>query len=100
MAQPPRVGLSSVSKNSQPHQRLVVCCDGTGKNEIFDSNISNISMIARCVAAIDKPEGSLLWQAQGPQIPQIVYYQAGIGADTGNPGGVFDQALGKGTLTP
>ncbi|OAG42671.1 hypothetical protein AYO21_02954 [Fonsecaea monophora] len=62
-----------VGQNALPNgqkKKIIVCCDGTGKNEILEGPLSNVSRISRCITPVD---------LHG--VPQVVYYQPGLGTD-------------------
>lgn len=62
-------------------KRLIVCCDGTwyASDKGADNLPSNVALISRTVAK----EGT---SKDGKRVPQVVYYQSGVG--TGNLGWV------------
>lgn len=54
-----------------PRKRLIVCCDGiwqTG-DKTYGTSPSNIVKLSRMIGRQSVPEG----------IPQVVYYQSGVG---------------------
>lgn len=51
-------------------KKIIVCCDGTHKNEVLLGPLSNVSRISRCITPVDK-DG----------VQQVVYYQPGLGTD-------------------
>ena len=53
-------------------KRLIVCCDGTRQSQNNDCP-TNVLKIAQAVKPIAKDE-------MGKDIPQVVYYDEGIGA--------------------
>ena len=58
-----------------PRKRIIVCCDGTWLDSDGEAQIpSNVTRICRCI----KQEGR--HTLTGTAIPQIVYYQSGIGS--------------------
>ncbi|EED18639.1 conserved hypothetical protein [Talaromyces stipitatus ATCC 10500] len=70
------------------NKRLIVCCDGTwedGTSDEIDNPLSNITRIARSIR-----QHAEIIDANGDKIliPQITYYQKGVGT------GVLDQYLG------
>lgn len=62
-----------------PHltKRLVICCDGTwqSSNHGTRSTPSNVAKISRAIAKFGKGK-------DGIAIPQIVFYDAGVGTST------------------
>ena len=65
------------SPSPRPFKRLIVCCDGTGEAgdhtaKRHGSYRSNITRIRRAVA----PHAEM---SDGTEIPQITYYQSGVG---------------------
>ncbi|RAO68307.1 uncharacterized protein BHQ10_004319 [Talaromyces amestolkiae] len=69
------------------NKRLIVCCDGTwedGNSEEINNPLSNITRIARAI----KPHAEIIVNGVRTIIPQITYYQKGVGT------GVLDQYLG------
>lgn len=58
-------------------KRLIVCCDGTfnSSNQGVETNPTNIARLSRAIANVG-------YTADGSKVPQITYYQAGIGTDT------------------
>ncbi|PPJ58503.1 hypothetical protein CBER1_05620 [Cercospora berteroae] len=59
-------------------KRLIVCCDGTfnASNQGVESNPTNIARLSRCIANVGYAKDGKT------KMPQITYYQAGIGTDT------------------
>ncbi|KAI5357746.1 hypothetical protein Slin14017_G117590 [Septoria linicola] len=57
-------------------KRLIVCCDGTfnSSNQGVETHPTNIARLSRCIANVG-------YAADGAKMPQITYYQAGIGTD-------------------
>ncbi|SMQ53762.1 unnamed protein product [Zymoseptoria tritici ST99CH_1A5] len=55
-------------------KRLIVCCDGTGNssNQGTETNPTNVARLSRAIANVG-------FTHHGKPIPQIVYYQAGVG---------------------
>lgn len=73
------------SKTTTIQKRLIVCCDGTwfASDKGTQNLPSNVARIGRLIAA----EGTAWTNESGKQVetvrvPQIVYYQSGVG--TGN----------------
>ncbi|KAL1641941.1 hypothetical protein SLS58_005777 [Diplodia intermedia] len=65
---------------SRPKKRLIVCCDGTwqASDKTYGTSPSNIAKLSRMIAREDG------------DIPQVVYYQSGVGTGTW---GVFDMGI-------
>ncbi|KAF7187475.1 hypothetical protein HII31_11215 [Pseudocercospora fuligena] len=57
-------------------KRLIVCCDGTfnSSNQGVETNPTNIARLSRAIANVG-------YAADGYKVPQITYYQSGIGTD-------------------
>ena len=73
----------------RPFKRLIVCCDGTWKDADGRPDvISNVTRIARCL----KNEA----QVGDQTVPQIVYYQSGVGTDRGWVNRLIGGVSGKG----
>ncbi|KAG6814066.1 hypothetical protein H0H92_003113 [Tricholoma furcatifolium] len=68
--------LHAVNK-LEPHKRIIVCCDGTWQDGIGEerSMYTNVLRLARTINHEDERVQPL------PAIPQIVFYQSGIGSD-------------------
>ena len=65
--------------SSLPRKRIIVCCDGTWLDSDGDVQVpSNVTRICRCI----KHEG--IHKPTGKAIPQIIYYQSGIGSTADN----------------
>ena len=81
---------SQASSSGVRHRKkLVVCCDGTWNNEDRpDAPLTNVARISRCIQGIDD-EG----------IPQIVFYQPGVGSGTSKLGNIVEGATGRGNST-
>ncbi|GIK05476.1 hypothetical protein Aspvir_009588 [Aspergillus viridinutans] len=61
-----------------PPKRLIVCCDGTWQDSLADaaqppSNVTRFSRVLSRLAVVE-----------GEEIPQIVYYQKGVGTSLGD----------------
>jgi uncharacterized protein (DUF2235 family) len=59
------------------YKRIVVACDGTWKDSDGEYQIpSNVTRICRCIKreAHDPSTGAI--------IPQVIYYQSGVGTDS------------------
>ncbi|KAF4539197.1 Cysteine synthase a [Lasiodiplodia theobromae] len=70
-----------------PRKRLIVCCDGTWQtgDKTYGTSPSNIVKLSRMIGRQSVPEG----------IPQVVYYQSGVG--TGDfVSGIFQGSFGWG----
>ncbi|PKX89220.1 T6SS phospholipase effector Tle1-like catalytic domain-containing protein [Aspergillus novofumigatus IBT 16806] len=66
-----------------PPKRLIVCCDGTWQDSLADeaqppSNLTRFSRALSRLAIVDGEDG------QQHEIPQIVYYQKGVGTSLGD----------------
>ena len=64
--------------SSKPSKRLIVCCDGTWEagdhaTKRDSSYQTNITRICRALAHNAKMQ-------DGTKIPQIIYYQSGVGS--------------------
>ncbi|UJO21747.1 uncharacterized protein CLAFUR5_09246 [Fulvia fulva] len=57
-------------------KRLIVCCDGTNNssNQGVETNPTNVARLSRAIANVG-------YASDGSKVPQITYYQAGIGTD-------------------
>ena len=66
-------------------KKIVVCCDGTGRRELSTPQLTNVSRISRCIPP-----------AHEDGTPQVVYYQAGVGTDTGTLSRRFRQGFATG----
>lgn len=55
-------------------KRLVICCDGTfsGVDKGTDDYSSNVGRLSRAISRVGVTDS-------GEKIPQIVYYQSGVG---------------------
>lgn len=79
------------SDHVHPRKRLIVCCDGTWMDSDGDVQIpSNVTRISRCI----EQEG--VDEKTGRSIPQIVYYQAGVGTEDNFYSKYIGGATGKG----
>ncbi|KAJ9605793.1 hypothetical protein H2200_009642 [Cladophialophora chaetospira] len=75
----------------EPKKRIVVCCDGTWMDADGDYQTpSNVTRIARAI----RPNGIDTSVTPHQYIPQIVFYQNGIG--TGSPS-LYDKVIGGAT---
>lgn len=69
------------------NKRLIVCCDGTwedGNSEEINNPLSNITRIARAL----KPHAEVTVNGVPTLMPQITYYQKGVGT------GILDSYVG------
>ena len=57
-------------------KRLIDCCDGTSNssNQGVETNPTNVARLSRAIANVG-------YASDGTKVPQITYYQAGIGTD-------------------
>lgn len=61
----------------EARKRIVVACDGTWKDSDGEYQVpSNVTRICRCIKQEAKDAST------GAIIPQIIYYQSGIGTET------------------
>ena len=75
-----------------PGKRLIVCCDGTWKDSDGKPDWpSNVTRIARCIKTVGYDK------IGKKEIPQITYYQSGVGVEQGWFSSVIGGATGKGT---
>ena len=65
-------------------KRLVVCCDGTWNDADSIDDLTNVSRLAWATKPFDDRDGK--------DIPQIVFYQCGVGSE----GDIFDKIKGGG----
>ncbi|KAL2432670.1 hypothetical protein ABEF95_014355 [Exophiala dermatitidis] len=78
----------------QPRKRIVVCCDGTWKDSDGDYQTpSNVTRIARAIApvGVDTSTGG---PDQPTPIPQVVFYQNGVGTGSNS---LYDKYIGGAT---
>ncbi|KKY27965.1 hypothetical protein UCRPC4_g00810 [Phaeomoniella chlamydospora] len=74
-----------------PGKRLIVCCDGTWKDSDGKPDWpSNVTRIARCIKTVGYDK------IGKKEIPQITYYQSGVGVEQGWFSSVIGGATGKG----
>jgi uncharacterized protein (DUF2235 family) len=67
-------------------RKLVICCDGTWNNsDISNLPLTNVARMTRCIKPFDHNG-----------VPQIVYYQSGIGTGTSKISNVREGATGRG----
>ncbi|KAF4539637.1 Cysteine synthase a [Lasiodiplodia theobromae] len=78
---------------SRPRKRLIVCCDGTwqASDKTYGITPSNIAKLSRMIDREDRdPEDDRV-------IPQVVYYQSGVGTGTAGPLAVgYEGSVGAG----
>jgi uncharacterized protein (DUF2235 family) len=75
----------------EPRKRIVVCCDGTWLNSDGDYQTpSNVTRVARAIPPVGVDKSVTPHQP----IPQIIFYQNGIG--TGSPS-LYDRVIGGAT---
>ncbi|KAI1452523.1 hypothetical protein F4805DRAFT_447077 [Annulohypoxylon moriforme] len=74
-----------IQNNTATRKKIVICCDGTWNSENSKRKRSNVSEISRCITPYDR-DG----------IPQIVFYQPGIGTGTSKLGNVWEGLTGTG----
>ncbi|KAI0082303.1 hypothetical protein K474DRAFT_1586300 [Panus rudis PR-1116 ss-1] len=70
-------------------KRIVVCCDGTWQDGLTARrrwNYTNILRLARAIQHVD--------DRYDPPVPQVVYYQSGVGTESFAPVQWLDGALG------
>jgi uncharacterized protein (DUF2235 family) len=65
-------------------KRLVVCCDGTWNDADSGTDFTNVARLAWAIEPVDIRTGQ--------EIPQIVYYQSGVGSG----GDLINRAVGGG----
>ncbi|KAH9473234.1 hypothetical protein Pst134EA_000307 [Puccinia striiformis f. sp. tritici] len=73
-------------------KRLIICCDGTWSNGLSTapSSATNVLKLARCIC----PQDSRTF----PPIPQVVFYQSGLGTTEGPALDLAQGATGAGIL--
>ncbi|RHZ66771.1 T6SS phospholipase effector Tle1-like catalytic domain-containing protein [Aspergillus thermomutatus] len=66
-----------------PQKRLIVCCDGTWQDSLADAAQppSNVTRFSRALSRLAVVEGE---DGQRHEIPQIMYYQKGVGTSLGD----------------
>ncbi|KAI0001828.1 hypothetical protein BJV77DRAFT_16954 [Russula vinacea] len=70
-------------------KRIIVCCDGTWQDGVASSErwkYTNILRLSRAIHRID--------DRHIPPVPQIVFYQAGVGTESHRSEALFDGATG------
>lgn len=86
---------STQSRGSlKPRKRIVVACDGTWMNSDGEYQVpSNVTRICRCI----KSQGFASTESGSDErIPQIIYYQSGVGAEGGAWAHIVGGATGAG----
>ena len=84
--------MSTGEPQHQARKRIIVACDGTWKDSDTEYQVpSNVTRICRCI----KAEGHD--PKTGAVIPQIVYYQSGIGTETTLYNKLVGGSTGQGT---
>jgi uncharacterized protein (DUF2235 family) len=76
------------------HKRIVVACDGTWKDSDGEYQVpSNVTRICRCIKqeARDPKTGAV--------IPQIIYYQSGVGTESTIYNKIVGGSTGQGMLS-
>jgi len=72
------------------YKRLIICCDGTWQDGIVKKHrwqYSNVLKLARCLNHDDT--------RHSPPIPQIVFYQSGVGTETNTAATWLEGATGE-----
>ena len=69
-------------------KRLVVCCDGTWNDSDSGTDYTNVSRLAWAIKPVDKRDGK--------DIPQVVFYQSGVGTEGGKASKILSGAVGLG----
>ncbi len=73
-------------------KRIVVACDGTWKDSDGEYQVpSNVTRICRCIKSEAKDAKT------GAIIPQIIYYQSGVGTETTLYNKIVGGSTGQGT---
>ncbi|KAF5313082.1 hypothetical protein D9619_003538 [Psilocybe cf. subviscida] len=67
---------SSPQLRHRTHKRIVVCCDGTWQDGVAESKRARYTNVLRLARSFYHED-----ERQRPPIPQIVFYQAGVGSD-------------------
>ena len=77
---------------SSPFKKIIVCCDGTwNDSDGTNQPPTNVTKIARSIAHENQNNGT------GKVIPQLVYYQSGIGTKSPNDADhLYDGMFGRG----
>jgi uncharacterized protein (DUF2235 family) len=72
-------GLAKTPVPPPTRKRIIVCCDGTWMDSDGDVQVpSNVTRIARAI----KPWGT---DSDGNRIPQLIFYQNGVGTGSSSP---------------
>lgn len=88
-------GMSDMKSSLEfpAHKRIVVACDGTWKDSDGEyQEPSNVTRICRCIKQEAKDATS------GAVIPQIIYYQSGVGTETTIYNKIVGGSTGQGTI--
>ncbi|KAA1102158.1 hypothetical protein PGT21_036421 [Puccinia graminis f. sp. tritici] len=74
------------------HKRIIICCDGTWKNGLSSApnSATNVLKLSRCIFPEDR--------RTFPPIPQVVFYQAGLGTTDDFALDITQGATGAGIL--
>ena len=76
----------------QARKRIVVACDGTWMDSDGEYQIpSNVTRICRCIKQEAKDKGT------EAVIPQVIYYQSGVGTESTIYNKVVGGSTGQGT---
>ncbi|KAI0889563.1 uncharacterized protein GGS22DRAFT_148610 [Annulohypoxylon maeteangense] len=76
---------TSGPRHTATKKKIIICCDGTWNSENSNEQRSNVSEISRCIMPYDQ-DG----------VPQIVFYQPGVGTGTSKLGNVWEGLTGRG----
>lgn len=78
----------------KPRKRIIIACDGTWMNSDAELQVpSNVTRICRCI----KSQGSIPPEdSSNERIPQIIYYQSGVGTVGGAWAHIVGGATGLG----
>ncbi|CAL1695679.1 unnamed protein product [Somion occarium] len=71
------------------NKRIIICCDGTWQDGLTVSQrwkYTNVLRLARSINHMD--------ERQNPPVPQIVFYQSGVGTENFAPLALFEGAVG------
>lgn len=81
----------SSDQRGYPFKRIILCCDGTwqASNQGTRSVPSNVAKLSRAVKTSGKDES-------GVRIPQLVWYDAGVGTALGSIDKSYAGAFGEG----
>ncbi|KAB5590561.1 Choline transporter [Ceratobasidium theobromae] len=89
MSAPKALEHGSTHRGPRTPKRIIVCCDGTWQDGLIKRQswmYSNVLKLARCLHHED--------QRYDPPIPQIVFYQSGIGSEQNPYSRFIDGATG------